>query len=165
MPFTHFHLGPAVLLGLLLWKYLDFPTFVAANVLIDWRAGLVFLGFWPPPRHAWVHTYLGAVLMAVVLGAVMIKLRPRIDGYLEELMFSQGFSNKKILSAAFVGTFLHVFIDAFHHPTMQPFTPLKIKPLYGVFTGPQLQAFCAACMFAAAPVFLWKTSHLDLDLP
>lgn len=59
MPFTPFHFGPGILLGLLLLRYLDFPTFVAANVMIDWRAALVFLDLMDGPLHGWVHTYLG----------------------------------------------------------------------------------------------------------
>jgi len=35
MPFTPFHLGPALLLGLMLSKYIDLATFLFANILVD----------------------------------------------------------------------------------------------------------------------------------
>lgn len=159
MPFTPFHLGPAILLGLLLLKKLDFPTFVAANALIDWRAFLVFFGLWPPPRHGWVHTYLGATLMAATLGAAMIHLRPMIDNHLREMKIIQDISNKKILTASFTGTFLHVTIDAFHHPTMQPFTPLDVKPFFGIFSTSELRAALLLCLLMSFPVYIHQAEY------
>lgn len=35
MPLTPFHLGPALLLGLIFLRYVDFPTFLVANVIVD----------------------------------------------------------------------------------------------------------------------------------
>ena len=35
MPFTPFHLGPGLLLGLLLLSYVDLPTFLLASVIVD----------------------------------------------------------------------------------------------------------------------------------
>jgi hypothetical protein len=64
MPFTPLHFGPAILIGLLALKYLDFPTFVAANLVVDWRAALFFLELWPfgGSLHSWPSTYPGALL-------------------------------------------------------------------------------------------------------
>ncbi|WP_414837910.1 hypothetical protein ACK3SF_00700 [Candidatus Nanosalina sp. VS9-1] len=155
MPFTPFHFGPGILLGLLLLKKLDFPTFVAANVMIDWRAALVFLGFWPPPRHGWVHTYLGATLMAILLGAVMIYARPLIDEELREMKIVQEISKKNIFLAAFSGAFLHVTIDAFHHPYMQPFMPFDFNPLLGLFSTLELRAALFFCLLVSLPVYVF----------
>jgi len=38
MPFTLYHLGPALLLGLLFRRRLDLPTFLVANVVVDLEA-------------------------------------------------------------------------------------------------------------------------------
>jgi hypothetical protein len=155
MPFTPFHFGPAILLGLFLLKKLDFPTFVAANVIIDWRATLVFFGILDGPLHGWVHTYLGAALMAAVLGAVMIYVRPLLDDTLREMKIIQEITMQKILIAAFSGTFLHVTIDAMHHPFMQPFTPLDIRPLYGLASTFELRALTFACLMLSFPAYLY----------
>ena len=154
MPFTPFHFGPGILLGLLLLKKLDFPTFVAANIIIDWRAALVFLGLWRGPRHAWVHTYMGATLMAVILGAAMIYVRPLIDGELREMNIVQEITEKKIFLSAFIGTFLHVTIDAFHHPNMKPFMPLDFNPLLGLFSTAELRAALFFCLMVSLPVYI-----------
>lgn len=154
MPFTPFHFGPAILLGLLLLKKLDFPTFVAANVIIDWRATLVFFGIWSDPRHGWVHTYMGAILMAIILGAVMIYVRPWIDKELRELKIVQKITKRKIFLAAFTGTFLHVTIDAFHHPYMQPFLPFRGNPLLGLFSTVELRITLFSCLLTSLAIYI-----------
>lgn len=156
MPLTPFHLGPALLVGLLAWKYLDFSTFLAANIITDWRAALVFLGFWPPPRHSWVHTYLGSFLMALILALTMFYLRPYLSKTLEWFNLNQDFSKKKILKASFSGVIIHITLDAFHHPTMHPFYPLMEKPLYGTMSTLGVTMLAFTCLIVAAPLFILK---------
>ena len=155
MPFTPFHFGPGILLGLLLLRKLDFPTFIAANVMIDWRATVVFLGLWERPLHGWVHTYLGATFMAILLGAVMIYVRPMIDRELQEMKIVQKISKQKIFLASFTGAFLHVTIDAMHHPYMQPFIPFDFNPLLGLFSTLELRAALFFCLLLSFPVYLF----------
>ena len=164
MPFTPFHFGPALLLGLLLLKYLDFPTFVAANIVTDWRAALVFLGFWPPPRHSWVHTYLGSFVMAVILAGAIIYLRPYIDEYLGDLMESlnldQEFSRRKILFSVFSGVSLHITLDAFHHPSMHPFYPFMEKPLFGLISTMEATLLASVLFLVGLSLLLTQVSGL-----
>lgn len=155
MPFTPFHFGPGILLGLFLLKKVDFPTFVAANVIIDWRATLVFFGLLDGPLHGWIHTYLGAVLMAAVLAAMMIYARPLMNNALREMRIIQEVSIQKVLIAAFSGVFLHVTLDAMHHPFMQPFMPLDIRPLYGLASTFELRAATFACLMLSFPAYLY----------
>ena len=35
MPFTPLHLGPALFFGMVLLRYIDLPTFLVANVIVD----------------------------------------------------------------------------------------------------------------------------------
>jgi len=155
MPFTPFHFGPAILLGLLLLKKLDFPTFVAANILVDWRAFLVFFGFWEGPLHSWQHSYIGAVILSVVLGSVMVYLRPYLGFLMDAFALEQKFSVRKIFLSAFTGTFLHVTIDAFHHPEMPTFLPLDVRPLYGLFSTFEVRALAFSCLVLSLALYLW----------
>ncbi|MDL0133480.1 hypothetical protein [Halobacterium salinarum] len=152
IPFTLFHFGPGLLFGLLLVKYIDFPTFVIANVIIDWRAALVVFGLWPGPRHSWMHTYLGAILFSMVLTIGMVLIRPELDKLMESINLHQRVSVTRIAIAAFLGSMIHVTIDAFHHPLMYPFMPYDIKPLYGLFSTREMRFFTAFCGFLA---ILW----------
>lgn len=164
MPFTYFHLGPAVLVGLILYHYLDFPTFVAANVLTDWRAALVYLGFWPPPRHSWVHTYLGSFLCALIFAGAMIYFRPYLSPILEKLRLNSNHSSKKIICSALAGVTVHVTLDAFHHPTMNPFYPIMEKPLYGLMSGLEVALFAFSLGIVAIPIYLWHFNSRPLTI-
>lgn len=158
MPFTHFHLGPALLIGVLALRYLDLPTFISANLIVDWRAALVFLGFWPPPRHSWVHTYLGGFLMAFLLAGTMILIRPYLQPVMRKIELEQTVSKAKISAAALSGVIIHVTLDAFHHPTMHPFYPLMEKPLYGLFSTVEVRLIALSCMLLAVPVYILHVS-------
>ena len=155
MPFTPFHFGPGIVLGLLLLKKIDFPTFVAANIIIDWRAFLVFFGLWDRPLHGWVHTYIAATIIAIILGSVMIYIRPLIDRQLREMKIIQEVTKGKIFLASFSGTFLHVTLDAFHHPYMQTFMPLDIRPLYGLMSTSEVRLVTFSMLFLSFPVYLY----------
>ncbi|MFB6116552.1 MAG: hypothetical protein ABEK10_03480 [Candidatus Nanosalina sp.] len=154
MPFTPFHFSPAILIGLLALKYLDFPTFVAANIVVDWRAALVFLGLWPfgGPLHSWPSTYPGALFFGLVLAGIMVYIRPYLQEPLEEMEIEQSFSNPKIFASAVLGVLLHVTLDAFHHPNIQPFMIEGIRPFFGLMTTGQVRALTFASLLLCFPV-------------
>ncbi|EGQ43289.1 MAG: hypothetical protein J07AB43_12790, partial [Candidatus Nanosalina sp. J07AB43] len=155
MPFTTFHFGPGILIGLLALKYLDFPTFVAANLVVDWRAALVFLGVWPfgGPLHSWLSTYPGALLSGAILSVAMVYIRPHLQKNLEDIKIKQGFSNRKILLSALLGVLIHVTLDAFHHPNIQPFLVEGVKPFFGLMTTSQVRGVTFACILACFPIY------------
>lgn len=155
MPFTPFHFGPAILLGLLLLDYLDFPTFVAANIVVDWRAFLVFFDFWSGPLHSWQHSYLGAAGLSIALGFSLLYIRPYFEVLMDGFELDQDFSWRTIFSAAFAGTFLHVTLDTFHHPYMPTFLPLDVRPLYGVFTTFEVRTITFSFLALSLPLFLY----------
>jgi len=165
MPLTPFHLGPGILFGLLLLRYVDFPTFVVGSVIVDWRAALVYSGFWPGPRHRWMHTYLGGLAFSLLVVAAMVAVRPRIDGMLERLEIRQRVTTATIAAGAFLAVTIHVTIDAFHHPTMRPLLPLDGNLLYGLFSTFELRAFTAFCLFLGVQLYLvYFLDLLGLDL-
>jgi len=43
MPFTPFHLGPALTIGLPLRRFIHAPTFIVANVIVDVEPFLVMV--------------------------------------------------------------------------------------------------------------------------
>lgn len=84
----------------------------------------------------------------------MIYLRPLIDGELREMKILQETTKKKIFLSAFMGTFLHVTIDSFHHPTMKPFMPLDFNPLLGLFSTTELRTALFFCLMLSFPVYV-----------
>jgi membrane-bound metal-dependent hydrolase YbcI (DUF457 family) len=123
--------------------------------LTDWRAFLVFFGFWPPPRHSWVHTYLGSFFSALVFASAMLYLRPKIRPLLKKIGVDSEFSSEKIFYTALSGVTVHVTLDAFHHPSMNPFYPIMNKPLYGYLSSSETTLFALLLCLAAIPVYAW----------
>ncbi len=67
MPFTPFHLGPALLFGLVLFSYLDFPTFMVANVIVDIEPFMIIALGLDLPLHGFFHSFLGGVIVSLLL--------------------------------------------------------------------------------------------------
>ncbi|MFB6294233.1 MAG: hypothetical protein ABEI97_00590 [Candidatus Nanohaloarchaea archaeon] len=155
MPFTVFHLGPAVLFGLLLYRYLDLPTFVAANVVVDLRAAVIFVGLWEGQIHGPMQTFLGATLTAVVLAAAVHWFYPWIQQVMRQVGLEQVRQRRRILAAAVAGTWLHVVMDAMLWPDMQPFAPSMWNPFLGVVAVDTMYAFTIAAGVLAVPVYLY----------
>ena len=76
MPYTPFHFGPGLLFGLLLLSYIDFPTFMLANVIVDIEPILVLYFDFRYPLHGFFHSFLGGTVVAFLLSVVMIRMRP-----------------------------------------------------------------------------------------
>ncbi|MCK4239253.1 MAG: hydrolase, partial [Candidatus Lokiarchaeota archaeon] len=75
MPLTPFHLGPGLLIGLILLNFIDFPTFLIASVIVDVEPFIVILFDLDYPLHGFCHSFLGGTIIAFLLAAVMSKIR------------------------------------------------------------------------------------------
>lgn len=67
MPFTLFHFGPALLLGVLFYRWLDLPTLLVSSVIVDVRAALVVFGPLDGPVDGILTTFVGGTVVAVIL--------------------------------------------------------------------------------------------------
>jgi hypothetical protein len=71
MPFTPFHLGPALGFGLPLRKYLHVPTFLVASILVDVEPFLVLSLELDYPLHGYLHTFILTFILGLALGYAM----------------------------------------------------------------------------------------------
>lgn len=138
MPFTPFHLGAGILIGLLLRKYIDFPTFVAANLVVDVRATLIFFGLMKGTLHGFLHTFLYGSLLGLGLAAVTYQLKAFTGQLMKFFKLEQLDNWKNFAVAGVLGTWIHIFLDSFLYADIQPFMPLTANPFYGVFPTPRL---------------------------
>ena len=166
MPFTPYHLGPGLLFGLLLLSFLDFPTFLIANVIIDIEPLLVMVFGLPYPLHGFFHSLLGGTLVAVPLAFVMHKIRNKLTPLLSVFKINQQVSFKKILAAALSGIYLHIFLDSLSYQDIQPFFPSSYNPFLntGILAGLAPITFCmwsffvAVILYFAKLLLLWKNN-------
>ena len=145
MPFTPFHLGPAIAVGLPLRKYMHAPTFIVANLVLDIEPLLVLvfgLGF---PLHGYLHTLALAIVVGLLLGVVMFKLEKFMSPFYRKVKLEtdKPLRVRSFLSAGVFGSVLHVLFDAFLYSEMEPFFPLAVNPLLDLHLSmSQVYMFC-----------------------
>ncbi len=131
MPFTPFHMGPALALKALAGRHFSVLVFGVAQVAMDIEP-LVGLIRGSPVLHGWTHTYVGALGIGAVTACVAPPLcRPILafwNRLLDELLFQWHVSEAGIgivpaLSGAFIGTLSHVALDSLMHADMGPLRP------------------------------------------
>jgi membrane-bound metal-dependent hydrolase YbcI (DUF457 family) len=129
MPFTPYHFGPALLIGVALDKHIDLPTFMAANIIVDIEP-LIALILGSGPLHGFFHSFLGGELVAVALAALMILIRPYFNPLMKLVGLQEKSNNQSILYAALTGVGLHIIMDSVLYTDIRPFLPLEINPFY-----------------------------------
>jgi membrane-bound metal-dependent hydrolase YbcI (DUF457 family) len=123
LPFTPFHWGPSLLIGLVFFPLLNIPILIVASVIVDIEPLLMNL------QHLFFHSYVGAMIAAILVAALALPLKRQIEWISTHLVFlPQKATLRNILAASLLGVWLHVFLDSFLYPEMQPFFPLHGNP-------------------------------------
>ena len=167
MPFTPYHLGPGLFVGLLLLGFIDFPTFLIASVIVDLEPFLVLALNLDYPLHGFFHSLLGGTLVAFLLTLVMCPMRERFSSLLSFFKLEQKLSLKRILAAALSGIYIHILLDSRMYPDIRPFYPLEYNPLLktGIFAGLDAYILCIWGFFGAVIVYgvrlflFWRKSR------
>lgn len=142
MVFTPFHLGPALLLGMLMYRYLDFPTLLLASLVVDIRAFLVFTGVVDGPFHGVLHTYAGGTVLAFLLIGFITVVRPGAEDMMNRYLgISQVPTHGSVTGAAFVGIYMHIALDSLLYSEMNPFLPVQGNPVAGAVTPREAYLF------------------------
>lgn len=152
MPFTPFHMGPALLVKAAIPRYFNIPVFAFTQVAIDSEVlvGLALRG--DLSYHEILHTMAGGTLAAV---AAMALLRPVIQPgarLWNRLAKAQPggltYMEPRIplpaaVISALAGGWSHVLLDAATHSNIAPFAPLAGgNPLFGLLSPFQAIALC-----------------------
>lgn len=162
MPVTPFHLGPGALVKAAVPNRFSFLMFGFAQFVIDLES-LFFLvrGTWPV--HRFLHTYVGAALLAgvlVILGRPLLnwfslKTRPHLNDELARFFQLDGRMNLIAASAgAFVGTLSHVALDSIMHSDIRPLAPFAdTNSMLEAITLSQLHMACVGLGLVGAAVY------------
>ena len=162
MPFTPFHLGPALALGLPLRKYIHPPTFILASVAVDVEPLLVLYLNLSYPLHGYLHTLLLSSIMGVALGCGMFFVPRYLHQFWAALRLEKG---NRLNLASFViagasGAMLHVFFDSPLYSDIHPLYPLAANPMYNPQLSPAIYSLCVwmgiiGIVYYAALIVLW----------
>ena len=148
MPFTPFHLGPTLLIGLLLFSFLNLFSFLVASVIVDLEPFYLMTQH-VPYLHGFFHSYLGASILAIPLAIGTYSLRGWLEKILEQFLIKQRSSFSKILFSSLLGAYSHVFLDSFLYGEMKPFSPLEFNPFLNLVSASTVYGFCGIS-------FLWE---------
>lgn len=142
MPFTPFHLGPALLFGILLFRWLDFPTFMLANVIVDIRAALVLFGYLDGRLHGPLHTFIFGTILALIVAGSVYSVKPPLNRLLGLFRLDQLRAWRSIVTAAMAGVFLHICLDSTLYTDIHPFYPASFNPFFGLASTLSVYGFC-----------------------
>lgn len=136
MPFTPFHLGPALLIGLFLRDRIDLPTFLAASVIIDFRAAMVLFGVLERPLHGFFHTFAFSSVVGIGLAYFAYRSRNYSEIFLKTLKLEKTELFKKYVYAGIAGVWTHITLDSFLYTDIQPFFPFSYNPFLEAISVP-----------------------------
>ncbi len=162
MPFTPFHMGPALLIKPVLNHRFSLIVFGTAQVLMDIEPGIGMLRD-SAVLHGPSHALLGALLVALVAAAIGRLLAPfllrrfnrELTHYRQEhLKVPIAISWPVAFGSALFGTFSHLLLDALMHMDMAPLAPLSDRnPL--LFAVPVMHVYGLTVLLGSIGVAGW----------
>ncbi|HET6360675.1 MAG TPA: hypothetical protein VFH11_01300 [Gemmatimonadota bacterium] len=165
MPFTPFHFGPGLFGKSILARHFSWIAFAAAQVAIDCET-LYYLLQRTYPVHRFFHTFLGATIAGIAIGACFIGLRvflqkqsvvftTLIDG-LRPTLRSE-LTNAGLMVGALAGGISHPFLDGIVHQDVHPFGPWSDEnPLLRFIDLEALHIACIGLGLAGLVVVLMR---------
>ena len=137
MPFTPLHFGPALFFGMILLRYIDFPTFLVANVIVDIEPFVILIfglhraDSLSLPLHGLSHSFLGGTFVALLLVLLMTRIREFTASLTRLIGMEQKHSARSIYAAALSGVYLHILLDSRLYTDIRPFYPFSLNPFLG----------------------------------
>ena len=142
MPFTPYHFGPGLLLGIIFFPFVDLATLLIASVILDLEPLSIIILNLPLPLHGFFHTYLGATVVSLLLTVCIWPLRKHLNEIVSIFGLHQQSSFRQILPAGLIGTYSHVFLDSFLYAEMNPLYPLLGNPFLNLVSSISIYDFC-----------------------
>lgn len=154
MPFTPFHFGPNLWIGILLLKFINIGAFLLSNIIIDLEPLIVLIFKLEYPLHGYMHSYLIVTLLALPSTILYHRLLFIFNKILKPFKFAQESSKKTIFFSFLIGFYFHIFLDSIIYKDITPFWPFKFKPFFAISGSTTIYIFCIASFFVAVFFFL-----------
>ncbi len=156
MPFTHLHFGPSACISLPLKRYIDVPTFLLANVVVDVEVLVVIYTKYYETSgslHPFIHTFLIGSAVAVLWAIIAFFCKGIFRRTMNFLRVEYKTSFLKILISSLLGVWFHILVDSFCHRDITPFYPAKINPFKGALTSTQVYSICLLSFLPAIIIY------------
>lgn len=157
MPFTPFHIGPALLL---LFRHIHFPTFIIANVIVDLEPFFILFRDLDYPLHGFFHSFAGGSLIAIVLAFCMSKLDKYLRDFARTVKLSQELPLRSIWITSFSGIYLHIIFDSTLYSDIKPFYPSDLNPFLnnGILSGINIYFLCVILLIIGFLFYGYKVA-------
>lgn len=143
MPFTPIHMGPGIAIKSVLQGSFSLMIFGWTQIVMDLQPLIVLLTS-KGHLHGFTHTYIGAVLIAIVsalTGKYFSEFGLRLLGMKDEAAIKIAWWVAYL--SAFIGSFSHVFIDSIMHIDVEPFSPFfRANSIQGLISVAALHKLC-----------------------
>ena len=165
MPFTPYHVGPALLVALLLYPLLDIPTFIVASLILDLEPLAVILGLADWSMHGVFHSFTMGTVVGVVLALPMYLVKKYTSPIQIGMMPPKEYTIKDLIITSVFGIWLHIFLDAFVYSDLNLFYPIQWNPLVGLVPYQTIINFCLVSLPVAFIIYLIRSTFFGLKKP
>jgi len=162
MPFTPIHMGPGIFVKAILQSSFSLMVFGWTQIVMDIQPLIVMITG-EGHLHGFTHTYVGAVLIAIMAalsGKYLSELGLKILGMTKERPILIAW--KVAFLSAFIGSFSHVLLDSIMHTDVEPFYPITlINHFQGFVSIEVLHKFCLYSGLVGAAIYYgvsWRVS-------
>ena len=145
MPFTPFHVGPALLIHGIL-AFLDPIGLIFGSVLVDLEPMIILLFLRAGALHGPVHSIVGVILLLPLVFAVTLITR-RLFPFVDSLFLSKSkkFTYQTTVLSILIGVYSHIILDSFLYPELNLLWPLPYwNPLLYGLSGVLVYDLCIA---------------------
>lgn len=156
MPFTAFHLGPALLIGIVLFPFFDLAALLICSVIVDIEPFYVLLLAPGLPLHGFFHTFLGGSIAGIAVAIILWIVRGLVQEILMIFKIEQKSSFAKHLYTSLFSVNFHIFLDSVFHADMQPFYPLIVNPFYGLISQAIINQLCLICLIFGLTIYVHR---------
>ena len=160
MPFTPIHMGPGILMKSILQGSFSLMVFGWTQIVMDIQP-LVVLIMDEGHLHGFTHTYIGAIIIAVI-SALSGKFLSQTG------LVVLGIEKDKPIEihwwiaflSAFIGSFSHVYLDSIMHFDVQPFFPFTLSnQFHGMVSISTLHKICMYSGLLGAAIYYAVSWH------
>jgi membrane-bound metal-dependent hydrolase YbcI (DUF457 family) len=154
VPFTVFHLGPALLLGILLFPLFDLAALLICSVIVDIEPFYVLFFAQGLPLHGFFHTFLGGSIVGFIVAIILWVARGLVQEIQMIFKVEQNSSFAKVLYTSLFSVNFHIILDSIFHSDMHPFYPLVFNPFYGLISQDIINQLCTVCMILGLTIYI-----------
>ncbi len=158
MPFTALHIGPALLVALLVYPLLDTPTLLVSSIVVDLEPLMVILLGLPQPLHGTYHSLTVGTPIGLAVAVLMYLIRRYTSRYMETLRLPQSDDLRGYLAASLIGVWGHVLLDSFLYSDLSLLYPWRWNPLMGLASPGAVINVCLISFPLAVILYLLRVT-------